>query len=551
MFRGTEGLSAGEVQAIVKSLGRRFQRVHDRRLHELPHDVPEGRPRDDAEDRGRPVPEPQVRRAVVQERSPRGPRRIQQERVEPVLEAQRGHAGHGLHVHTYKHTTIGFLADIKDMPNQYAYCKMFFDRWYRPENCTIIVAGDVDPATDDRPRREVLERLEAGRQDAADPAGAAREGPRRRARAVAVRDAALGRRRVPRPGLLGDEEGSSRPRRPLRPHVRPHVRPLQEARREGAESRLVPAERRHQRGSRAGRRPRPPQERDGPRLRARRDPRGDGGAARHARRREAPRRGEVELPLRPRARPRRHGAHRGPPRPLRAAAPLVRDDQPVLPPHRVPHADRPPGRGADVPHGREPRPNDALEGRDAGGHGRRPDAGQLRGGGEARRRARGRVDRAEVAAPAPRGQVPLRRRIRVRPGRQGRPRRSHRAPDRGRRLPGPENRRDQKGPLPRRRELRRRRGPRDDHLHGRRPQGRLDDVRGRRAPAARRARLPRGGLPARQGRPEERARPEPAQQQRRGARQGTPPAADLRRARRTATRRSARSPVSTRSLSTT
>src|ERR1017187_2459218 len=45
--------------------------------------------------------------------------------------------------HTYKHTTIGFLADIKDMPNQYAYSKIFFDRWYRPENCTIIVAGDV------------------------------------------------------------------------------------------------------------------------------------------------------------------------------------------------------------------------------------------------------------------------------------------------------------------------------------------------------------------------------------------------------------------------
>jgi zinc protease len=46
--------------------------------------------------------------------------------------------------HTYKHTTIGFLADIKDMPNQYAYSRIFFDRWYRPENCTIVVAGDVD-----------------------------------------------------------------------------------------------------------------------------------------------------------------------------------------------------------------------------------------------------------------------------------------------------------------------------------------------------------------------------------------------------------------------
>jgi zinc protease len=46
--------------------------------------------------------------------------------------------------HTYKHTTIGFLADVRDMPNQYAYSKVFFDRWYRPGNCTVIVAGDVD-----------------------------------------------------------------------------------------------------------------------------------------------------------------------------------------------------------------------------------------------------------------------------------------------------------------------------------------------------------------------------------------------------------------------
>jgi zinc protease len=49
-------------------------------------------------------------------------------------------------VHTYKHTTMGFLKDIEDMPNQYAYSKTFFDRWYRPEHTTIIVAGDVKPA---------------------------------------------------------------------------------------------------------------------------------------------------------------------------------------------------------------------------------------------------------------------------------------------------------------------------------------------------------------------------------------------------------------------
>jgi len=45
--------------------------------------------------------------------------------------------------HTYKHTTIGFLKDVVDMPNQYQYSLKFFDRWYRPENCIVLVVGDV------------------------------------------------------------------------------------------------------------------------------------------------------------------------------------------------------------------------------------------------------------------------------------------------------------------------------------------------------------------------------------------------------------------------
>lgn len=48
-------------------------------------------------------------------------------------------------VHTYQHTTMGFLKDVEAMPGEYDYMLKFFDRYYRPEYTTIIVAGDVDP----------------------------------------------------------------------------------------------------------------------------------------------------------------------------------------------------------------------------------------------------------------------------------------------------------------------------------------------------------------------------------------------------------------------
>ncbi len=46
--------------------------------------------------------------------------------------------------HTYKHTTIGFEKDIKEMPNQYEYSLSFYKRYYRPENVVILVVGDVN-----------------------------------------------------------------------------------------------------------------------------------------------------------------------------------------------------------------------------------------------------------------------------------------------------------------------------------------------------------------------------------------------------------------------
>ncbi len=45
--------------------------------------------------------------------------------------------------HTYEHTTMGFIKDIEDMPNQYDYSLQFYKRYYRPENTVITVVGDV------------------------------------------------------------------------------------------------------------------------------------------------------------------------------------------------------------------------------------------------------------------------------------------------------------------------------------------------------------------------------------------------------------------------
>ena len=46
--------------------------------------------------------------------------------------------------HTYRHTTIGFEADVRAMPDAYDYSKTFYQRFYRPENVVLVIAGDFD-----------------------------------------------------------------------------------------------------------------------------------------------------------------------------------------------------------------------------------------------------------------------------------------------------------------------------------------------------------------------------------------------------------------------
>lgn len=60
--------------------------------------------------------------------------------VRKLFEVQRNTA---YKAHTYKHTTMGFLQDVENMPNMYDYSLEFFKRYYRPEYTTIIVVGDV------------------------------------------------------------------------------------------------------------------------------------------------------------------------------------------------------------------------------------------------------------------------------------------------------------------------------------------------------------------------------------------------------------------------
>ena len=45
--------------------------------------------------------------------------------------------------HSYGHTTIGYLEDVKDMPNEYEAALEFYRTYYRPNNVVLIVAGDV------------------------------------------------------------------------------------------------------------------------------------------------------------------------------------------------------------------------------------------------------------------------------------------------------------------------------------------------------------------------------------------------------------------------
>jgi zinc protease len=84
--------------------------------------------------------------------------------------------------HTYRHTTIGYLADVKAMPNGFAYSRDFFRRYYKPDNATVFVVGDFD-------RPDTLARIEkayGGWRGKTQPAAVAVEAPQRAPRRASV-----------------------------------------------------------------------------------------------------------------------------------------------------------------------------------------------------------------------------------------------------------------------------------------------------------------------------------------------------------------------------
>ena len=96
------------------------------------------------------------------------------EPLQKLIEVQRERF---YQAHTYKHTTMGFIADIENMPNQYEYSKVFFERWYRPQYTTRGRRRRRDAGAGAAAGREALGRLEgrdwrAGRDSQG--AGAAR-----------------------------------------------------------------------------------------------------------------------------------------------------------------------------------------------------------------------------------------------------------------------------------------------------------------------------------------------------------------------------------------
>lgn len=81
--------------------------------------------------------------------------------------------------HTYKHTTMGFLRDIEQYPEGYEYSWTFFGRFYRPEYATLLLVGDVEPASEFARVEKFFGSWKTGDYKAELPVEAPQKGPRK------------------------------------------------------------------------------------------------------------------------------------------------------------------------------------------------------------------------------------------------------------------------------------------------------------------------------------------------------------------------------------
>jgi zinc protease len=82
--------------------------------------------------------------------------------------------------HTYRHTTIGYEADVRAMPEGYDYSLSFHRRFYRPENVVLVIAGDLDYDRTEQLVHQYYDAWTPGYQTPNVPAEPAQHGVRRR-----------------------------------------------------------------------------------------------------------------------------------------------------------------------------------------------------------------------------------------------------------------------------------------------------------------------------------------------------------------------------------
>ncbi len=84
--------------------------------------------------------------------------------------------------HTYGHTAMGFVEDIKAMPTLFDYSKSFFSRYYRPDNAVLLIVGAIEVA----PTLEKVRRHYGAWQRGYVPPEVAPEPPQTRERRIDV-----------------------------------------------------------------------------------------------------------------------------------------------------------------------------------------------------------------------------------------------------------------------------------------------------------------------------------------------------------------------------